>query len=130
MSHQFKLMSDHIGQSLRIKFLRLYILLFKNVIKRRSSMKAIWKGQVVAESEDTVMVEGNHYFPESSLERNYIQPSDKTSSCSWKGVANYYSLVVNGETNKDAVWFYPAPKPAVAEISGRVAFWHGVQVVE
>jgi uncharacterized protein (DUF427 family) len=91
-------------------------------------MKAVWQGQVVAESQDTVVVEGNHYFPRDSLLNEYIQDSATTSNCPWKGTAHYYSLVVNGETNADAVWYYPQPKSAAAEIDGRVAFWRGVQV--
>lgn len=93
-------------------------------------MKAMWNGQVIAESNDTVVVEGNHYFPRSSLRDDAIQASTKTTHCPWKGTAHYYSLLVDGETNADAVWYYPEPKPAAAEISGRVAFWRGVQVTE
>jgi uncharacterized protein (DUF427 family) len=93
-------------------------------------MKAIWNGQVVAESNDTVVVEGNHYFPRSSLRDETIQESTKTTNCPWKGTAHYYSLLVNGDTNIDAVWYYPEPKPAAAEISARVAFWRGVQLTE
>ncbi len=91
-------------------------------------MKAIWQGQVVAESDDTVVVEGNHYFPADSLQREYIKDSSLTSVCPWKGTAHYYSLEVDGRTNADAVWYYPEPKPAAADIKGRVAFWRGVQV--
>ena len=93
-------------------------------------MKAIWHGQVVAESDDTVVVEGNHYFPRDSLQQEYVQDSTKTTVCPWKGTAHYYSLVVDGETNADAVWYYPQPKDAAAEIGGRVAFWRGVQVTD
>ena len=93
-------------------------------------MKAIWQGRVVAESDDTVVVEGNHYFPHDSLQQDCIQSSTTTSHCPWKGTAHYYSLVVNGQTNTDAVWYYPEPKPAAAEILGRVAFWRGVQVTD
>jgi len=93
-------------------------------------MKAIWQGKVVAESDDTVVVEGNHYFPEQSLQQEYVQSSTKTTNCPWKGTAHYYSLVVDDQTNVDAVWYYPEPKPAAAEIKGRVAFWRGVQVVD
>jgi uncharacterized protein (DUF427 family) len=91
-------------------------------------MKAIWNGTTLAESEDTVVVEGNHYFPEASLKRDYFRPSDTHSNCPWKGTASYYNVVVNGETNRDAAWYYPDPKPAAANIEGRVAFWKGVQV--
>lgn len=91
-------------------------------------MKAVWNNTVIAESDDTVMVEGNHYFPESVLKREFITFSNHKTSCAWKGQANYYSLIVNGEMNTDAVWYYPDPKPEAAEIKGRVAFWKGVTV--
>lgn len=92
-------------------------------------MKAIWQGVVVAESDDTVLMDGNHYFPESTLKREYTSFSNHRSS-SEKGQAHYLSLFVNGEMNADAVWFYPEPSEAAAAIKGRVAFWKGVQVVE
>jgi uncharacterized protein (DUF427 family) len=92
-------------------------------------MKAVWKGTVIAESKYTVIVENNHYFPLDSVNRDYLDPSRTTTVCSWKGTANYYSLKVNGDTNPDAAWYYADPKPAAAEIKGRVAFWKGVQVV-
>ena len=91
-------------------------------------MKAIWNGAVLAESDDTVVVEGNHYFPEAAVDKKYLQPSDTHTFCPWKGEASYYTVVVDGETNKDAAWYYPQPKPAAAEIDGRVAFWRGVKV--
>jgi uncharacterized protein (DUF427 family) len=91
-------------------------------------MQAIWNGTVIAMSDDTVVVEGNHYFPVGSLDRQYVKPSSHTTICSWKGLANYYSLVVNGETNTDAVWYYADPKPAAQAVRGRVAFWKGVKV--
>ncbi len=91
-------------------------------------MKAIWNDTVIAESDDTVVVEGNHYFPEDALDKSLITPSDTTSFCPWKGTAHYYNVVANGETNGDAVWYYPEPKDAAAEIRGRVAFWKGVRV--
>lgn len=93
-------------------------------------MKAIWKGQVVAESDDTVVVEGNHYFPAESLKREFTLPSNTRTMCSWKGEATYLTLFVNGDANPDAVWTYVNPKEAAAQIRGRVAFWKGVQVVE
>jgi uncharacterized protein (DUF427 family) len=93
-------------------------------------MKAIWKDTVVAESTDTVVVEGNHYFPAESLKREFTLPSNTKTMCSWKGQASYLSLFVNGDANPDAVWTYPDPKEAAANIKGRVAFWKGVQVVE
>ena len=91
-------------------------------------MKATWNGQIIAESDDTVVVEGNHYFPEGSLRQDLIERSDYTSWCGWKGTANYYHLNVAGEQNRNAVWYYAEPKEAAAEIRGRVAFWHGVEV--
>ena len=92
-------------------------------------MKAIWNGATIAESDDIVTVEGNAYFPEAALNRALVVPSARTSVCPWKGTAHYYSLTVDGRTNPEAVWYYPAPKPAAAQIAGRVAFWKGVQVV-
>ena len=91
-------------------------------------MKAVWKNNVIAESDDTVMVEGNHYFPEASVNREYISFSNHKTSCSWKGQASYYSINVNGDVNPDAAWYYAEPKDAAANIKGRVAFWKGVQV--
>lgn len=91
-------------------------------------MKAIWNGTVVAESDDTVVVEGNHYFPAASLKREYVLDSNHRTMCSWKGEARYHSLLVDGDLNPDAVWYYPEPKEAAAEIKGRVAFWKGVRV--
>ena len=93
-------------------------------------MKAIWNGTVVAESNDTVVVEGNHYFPAEAVNKKYLLPSNTKTMCSWKGQASYHTLFVDGDANPDAAWFYPAPKEAAAEIAGRVAFWKGVQVVE
>lgn len=91
-------------------------------------MQAIWNNTVIAESEDTILVEGNHYFPESSLNKAYTTFSNHKTSCAWKGQASYYSLIVNGELNPDAVWFYPDPKPEAEMVRGRVAFWKGVKV--
>lgn len=93
-------------------------------------MKATWNGATIAESDDTVVVEGNHYFPESALKREYVVASNHRTMCSWKGQANYYSLLVNGELCPDAVWYYAEPKEAASEIRGRVAFWKGVKVTE
>ena len=92
-------------------------------------MKAIWNGVVIAESDDTVVVEGNHYFPDASVNRQYLSFSNHRTSCLWKGQAYYHSLLVNGEMNTDAVWYNPEPSEAAANIKGRVAFWKGVQVV-
>jgi len=91
-------------------------------------MKAIWNGAVLAESDDTVVVEGNHYFPSDAIRREYFRDSQTHTVCGWKGTASYYDVVVNGETNKDAAWYYPDAKDAAKEIKGRVAFWKGVQV--
>lgn len=91
-------------------------------------MKAVWNGQTIAESDDIVTVEGNAYFPQTTLRREFVRPSEHTSICPWKGTASYYDLAVDGRTNENAVWYYPDPKPAAASIRGRVAFWKGVQV--
>ena len=93
-------------------------------------MKAIWNGATIAESDDSVVVEGNHYFPESSLKREYVTFSNHRTSCPWKGQAHYHSLMVDGDLNPDAVWYYPEPSEAAAQIKGRVAFWNGVQITE
>ncbi|OYT92886.1 MAG: hypothetical protein CFE43_06320 [Burkholderiales bacterium PBB3] len=92
-------------------------------------MQAIWKDTVIAESDDIVTIEGNHYFPESSLKREFISFSNHKTSCAWKGQASYYSLMVAGEMNTDAAWYYADPKPEAANIQGRVAFWKGVKIV-
>jgi uncharacterized protein (DUF427 family) len=92
--------------------------------------RATWNGVVIAESDDIVTVEGNAYFPEASLRREYFQPSQSHTTCPWKGVASYYTVAVNGETNPDAAWFYPRPSDAAKQISGRVAFWKGVLVAD
>lgn len=91
-------------------------------------MKAIYNGKVLAESQDTVVVENNHYFPLSSVHLDYLRPSEKHTTCPWKGLASYYSLEVDGQINEDAAWYYPDPKAAAAEIKDHVAFWKGVQV--
>jgi len=90
--------------------------------------KATWKGAVLAESDECVVVEGNQYFPSGAVRREYLRPSATHTTCPWKGVASYYDVVVDGETNRDAAWYYEAPKPAAAEIRGRIAFWRGVRV--
>jgi uncharacterized protein (DUF427 family) len=89
---------------------------------------ATWNGVVVAESDDIVTVEGNAYFPRDAVRENVLRPSDHHTLCPWKGTASYYDLEVEGRVNKDAVWYYPTPKDAAKEITGRVAFWHGVEV--
>lgn len=89
---------------------------------------AKWNGVVIAESDQTVVVEGNHYFPRDAVWSKYLMRSETTTHCPWKGDASYHSLVVNGETNDDAAWYYPAPKEKAAEIKDRIAFWKGVEV--
>ncbi len=91
-------------------------------------MKAIWHGATLAESDDTVVVEGNHYFPADSLARDHFSESTTHTTCPWKGEASYYHIKVEGETNRDAAWYYPDPKSAAANIKDRVAFWKGVTV--
>jgi len=90
--------------------------------------KAVWNGAVLAESDSTVEVEGNQYFPPESVNREYFKASDQTTLCPWKGTASYYSLVVAGETNEDAAWFYPTPSDRAMSIKDHVAFWKGVEV--
>jgi uncharacterized protein (DUF427 family) len=91
-------------------------------------VKAIWNGTVIAESDDTVVVEGNHYFPADAVHREYLRDSARTTHCPWKGEASYKTLVVDGAENPDAAWYYPAPKQAAEQITGRFAFWRGVTV--
>ena len=93
-------------------------------------MKAMWNGTTLAESDDTVVVEGNHYFPRESLDPEYFSDSAQTSACPWKGIASYLDIVVGDARNDGAAWYYPAPKSAASEIQGRVAFWRGVRVVD
>lgn len=92
-------------------------------------MKAIFNGQVLAESENTVVIENNHYFPASSINKAYFKESSKQTTCPWKGLASYYTLEVDGKVNPDAAWYYPEPKDAAKEIKDHVAFWKGVEVV-
>jgi uncharacterized protein (DUF427 family) len=91
-------------------------------------MKAIWNGTVIAESDDTVVVEGNHYFPADSVKAEYLVDSKTHTMCPWKGTASYRSIAVDGQTNADAAWYYPSPKDAAAQIKDRLAFWKGVHV--
>ncbi len=91
-------------------------------------MKATWKGAVLAQSDDTVVVEGNHYFPADAIRREYFRESSTHTTCPWKGEASYYDVVVGGEVNADAAWYYPEPKDAAKEIKDHVAFWRGVKV--
>jgi uncharacterized protein (DUF427 family) len=90
--------------------------------------KAIWNDAVIAESEKTILVEGNHYFPPESVRPEYLRESPTHTTCPWKGVANYYSLEVEGKLNKDAAWYYPDPKQAASHIKDYIAFWRGVTV--
>jgi len=90
--------------------------------------KAIWNGATIAQSDETVVVEGNHYFPRESVHKEFLQASSTTTRCPWKGTAKYYSLRVDGKTNEDAAWYYPDPSPAAANIKDHVAFWRGVEV--
>lgn len=90
--------------------------------------KAIWQGTVLAESDETQIVEGNHYFPASSIVKEHFQPSSHTTVCGWKGTASYYDVVVGDQRNDQAAWYYPEPKDAVSAIRDHVAFWKGVQV--
>ena len=92
------------------------------------TMQAVWNGTVLAESDDTVVVEGNHYFPRAALRAEFFVGSEHRSVCPWKGRASYFTVEVDGEVNRDAAWFYPSPSTAAREIADRVAFWRGVQV--
>ena len=91
-------------------------------------MKAVWNGEVIAESDETVVVEGNHYFPPDSVQRTFLSDSTMTSTCPWKGDARYLTVTVKGRENRDAAWYYPDPKEAARNIAGYVAFWKGVEV--
>ncbi|MGZ8425459.1 MAG: DUF427 domain-containing protein [Candidatus Binatia bacterium] len=93
-------------------------------------MKAVWKNTVVAESNETIVVEGNHYFPPESIKKDCFAPSDTHSTCPWKGLASYYHVKVGDQVNQDAAWFYPEPKEAAGSIKNHVAFWRGVTVSE
>lgn len=93
-------------------------------------MKATWNGTVIAESDETVVVEGNHYFPKAALRPENFRPSATHTTCGWKGQASYFDVVVGENVNRDAAWYYPEPKPAAEEIRGRVAFWRGVTVTK
>lgn len=92
-------------------------------------MRAVWNDTVIAESDDTVMVEGNHYFPPDAIKREYLRESSYHTVCPWKGTAHYFDLVVNDQVNAEAAWHYPEPKPKAEHIRDRVAFWRGVQVL-
>ena len=94
-------------------------------------VKAVWNDIIIAESDNTIVVEGNHYFPANSVKMEYLQPSKSTSFCGWKGTANYYSIVTDdGKTNEDCAWYYSDPSPDAQQIRGKVAFWKGVKTVK
>jgi uncharacterized protein (DUF427 family) len=92
-------------------------------------MKAIWNDTVLAESDKTVVVEGNHYFPPEAIRKEFFKESPHHTECGWKGTASYYHVTANGKTNENAAWYYPTPKEAAKQIAGYIAFWKGVQVV-
>jgi uncharacterized protein (DUF427 family) len=100
----------------------------KRGIKEKIMVRALWNGKVIAESDHTERVEGNHYFPPEALHSEYLQPSDTRTICPWKGKAHYFSLVVDGKKNDDSAWYYPDPKPAAQSIAGKIAFWKGVRI--
>lgn len=91
-------------------------------------MKAIWNGEVIADSDATVVIEGNHYFPPDAVRADLLRPSARHSTCHWKGVASYHDIVVGDAVNEGGAWYYPEPLPAAAEITGYIAFWNGVEV--
>lgn len=91
-------------------------------------MKAMWNDKVIAESQDTIVVEGNHYFPPDSVKMDYLKKNDHHTTCSWKGMAHYYDLMIGGQTISSAAWYYPEPKEAAAHIKDYIAFWKGVEV--
>ncbi len=93
-------------------------------------MKAIWKGQLLAESNDTIVIEGNHYFPVESVEKEFFQESETNTVCPWKGTASYFDVKVNGDINSDAAWHYPFPSQRANEIEGKIAFWKGVEITK
>ncbi|MEM6766297.1 MAG: DUF427 domain-containing protein [Bacteroidota bacterium] len=93
-------------------------------------MKAIWNGKVIAESDKTVVIEGNHYFPKESIKSEYFKNSNLNTTCPWKGLASYYSVEIDGELNEDAAWYYPEPKAAAAAIKDHIAFWRGVEITQ
>ena len=94
------------------------------------TVRAIWNGTVLAQSDDTTVVEGNHYFPRADVDARYLIDSDEHTTCPWKGRASYYTIRVGEATNPDAAWYYPSPLPAARRVKDRIAFWHGVEVVE
>jgi len=103
-------------------------LIGRKQFKSTQIMKAEWNNQTIAESDDTIVIENNHYFPLQSVKSEYLKPSSTHSTCPWKGLASYYTLDVNGKQNPDAAWFYPEPKDAAVQIKNYVAFWKGVKI--
>lgn len=97
-------------------------------LKYTQVMKAIWNQTIIAESNDTIVVEGNHYFPPQAVNKDFLKDSPTHTHCPWKGEASYYSILANGKENKDAAWYYPEPKEAASQIKGYIAFWRGVKV--
>jgi uncharacterized protein (DUF427 family) len=93
-------------------------------------MKATWEDTIIAESDRTIVIEGNHYFPPNSIKREYFSPTDTHTTCPWKGIASYYTVQIGGQSNVDAAWYYPEPKAAAQSIKDYVAFWRGVKVSE
>lgn len=93
-------------------------------------MKAIWNNEILAESNSTIQIEGNHYFPPNSINKKYFKESDLKTTCAWKGIASYYDIVVNQKTNKDAAWYYPSCSELAKSIEGYVAFWKGVEIIK
>jgi uncharacterized protein (DUF427 family) len=101
---------------------------FGDKLKGRKIMKAIWNGAILAESDETIVIEGNHYFPADAINKEFFRASETHTACPWKGTASYYDVAVGDSINKDAAWFYPTPKTEAAEIENHVAFWKGVEV--
>ncbi len=93
-------------------------------------MKAKYNGTLIAQSDETILLEGNHYFPQESVKMQYLSPSEMKSTCPWKGEASYYHVEVDGQVDENAAWYYPEPKDAAKRITGYIAFWHGVEIVE
>jgi uncharacterized protein (DUF427 family) len=114
--------------NLHSKFNRRKIFEAAKYLAETQMAKATWAGKIIADSRDTVVVEGNQYFPAHAVRKEFLRPSKHTSECPWKGTAHYYNLEVDGMENENAAWYYPQPKPAAAEIKDHVAFWKGVRI--
>lgn len=93
-------------------------------------MKAIWNGEVIAESDETIIVEGNHYFPRDAIRDDFFEQSNTNTNCAWKGTASYFNVAVGGQKNPDSAWYYPNPTDAANEIKDYIAFWRGIEVIE